>query len=567
MENSITPLLYGLIGSKENQELFKILGDYSLIGNDFSFNYTYINNTFTINSGTFVWNGILYQIQTPISKSDITSGYIYLYEFGREITIGVSVGIENNRNYVYLGTISGGVFTQTIQSINYNNENLAYLFRKVIDIDTKDAQQDVRMNNIETKNVDQDIAITNLGTITYDLSTRTNTIELKDITQDSRLNDLENNIAPPSMKGYWASYFDTTTQASNGVVKPVEYNSVYYEFGIRSINNNTIVFDQKGVFNVEFSFEVQNLDTHEHIAEFWFRVNGVDLPDSNTKITLLKQAHTVASWNFVYEAEVGDELQVIWYAPQTIVLESYLPQTNPVRPAVPSTIVTITQVSYLQKGDPFTYEDFTPEQLLALKGEKGDKGDIGAGVIAGGTAGQVLAKIDSTDYNTQWINNDVGDLATRVTATETKNTQQDTRLTNIESKNTTQDTRLDKLEEDTGWVKYQTTSNFYNYGTTTTGSIYFRKVGNIVFVRAILTPASTSTLADGKEAVVIEIPTIFKPSFDSTSLHQGSTRAIFMSRVNSNQIIIGRWRNDMANYPTSVATTTWLPFNTSYLVD
>lgn len=29
------------------------------------------------------------------------------------------------------------------------------------------------------------------------------------------------------------------------------------------------------------------------------------------------------------------------------------------------------------KGDPFTYEDFTAEQLAALKGEKGDKGDPG----------------------------------------------------------------------------------------------------------------------------------------------------------------------------------------------
>lgn len=29
------------------------------------------------------------------------------------------------------------------------------------------------------------------------------------------------------------------------------------------------------------------------------------------------------------------------------------------------------------KGDPFTYDDFTPEQLEALKGEKGDKGDDG----------------------------------------------------------------------------------------------------------------------------------------------------------------------------------------------
>ena len=30
------------------------------------------------------------------------------------------------------------------------------------------------------------------------------------------------------------------------------------------------------------------------------------------------------------------------------------------------------------KGEAFTYEDFTPEQLAALKGEKGDKGDTGA---------------------------------------------------------------------------------------------------------------------------------------------------------------------------------------------
>ena len=29
------------------------------------------------------------------------------------------------------------------------------------------------------------------------------------------------------------------------------------------------------------------------------------------------------------------------------------------------------------KGDPFTYEDFTPEQLASLKGDKGDKGDKG----------------------------------------------------------------------------------------------------------------------------------------------------------------------------------------------
>ena len=37
------------------------------------------------------------------------------------------------------------------------------------------------------------------------------------------------------------------------------------------------------------------------------------------------------------------------------------------------------------------------------QGEPGQNGQNGVGVPAGGTAGQVLAKIDETDYNTEWV--------------------------------------------------------------------------------------------------------------------------------------------------------------------
>lgn len=42
-------------------------------------------------------------------------------------------------------------------------------------------------------------------------------------------------------------------------------------------------------------------------------------------------------------------------------------------------------------------------------GEKGDSGENGVGVPAGGTAGQVLAKVDDTDYNTQWVDQTGGE--------------------------------------------------------------------------------------------------------------------------------------------------------------
>lgn len=56
-------------------------------------------------------------------------------------------------------------------------------------------------------------------------------------------------------------------------------------------------------------------------------------------------------------------------------------------------------------------------------GDKGDAGDIGpagpagatgatgAGVISGGNAGQILSKIDSTNYNTQWVTNNLNGLS------------------------------------------------------------------------------------------------------------------------------------------------------------
>ena len=84
------------------------------------------------------------------------------------------------------------------------------------------------------------------------------------------------------------------------------------------------------------------------------------------------------------------------------------------------------------KGEAFTYADFTEEQLAALKGPKGDtgeqgpkgdkgdtgepgvkgepgpKGDAGEGVPSGGTTGQVLKKKSNTDYDTEWVDESGG---------------------------------------------------------------------------------------------------------------------------------------------------------------
>ena len=45
-----------------------------------------------------------------------------------------------------------------------------------------------------------------------------------------------------------------------------------------------------------------------------------------------------------------------------------------------------------------------PQGIQGIPGPTGSTGPAGPGVPTGGTAGQVLAKIDNTNYNTQWVN-------------------------------------------------------------------------------------------------------------------------------------------------------------------
>lgn len=69
-----------------------------------------------------------------------------------------------------------------------------------------------------------------------------------------------------------------------------------------------------------------------------------------------------------------------------------------------SDIASITQdgATITVKLSDDTSHDFIVPTVQGPKGDKGDKGDTGAGVPEGGTAGQVLVKKSSTDYDTEW---------------------------------------------------------------------------------------------------------------------------------------------------------------------
>ena len=75
-------------------------------------------------------------------------------------------------------------------------------------------------------------------------------------------------------------------------------------------------------------------------------------------------------------------------------------------------ITTTVDVGTTTTGAPGTQASVTNSgssvnavfDFVIPRGEKGDKGDPGSGIISGGTTGQVLAKKSNTNYDTEWVN-------------------------------------------------------------------------------------------------------------------------------------------------------------------
>lgn len=110
-----------------------------------------------------------------------------------------------------------------------------------------------------------------------------------------------------------------------------------------------ITFSNPGLYNVAFSLQLGKTDNKTNVVTIWLSKNGLNVPDSATDLYLSDsnlKSRTVAAWNFFVAASSGDFVQLMISASnnlETSILAAPA-QTNPDRPAVPSTILTVNQV-------------------------------------------------------------------------------------------------------------------------------------------------------------------------------------------------------------------------------
>ena len=174
----------------------------------------------------------------------------------------------------------------------------------------------------------------------------------------NRLENVTRNLLSPSGGRFinlpFGSFYDEADQtaASTTTAYPITIGSTVLANDISIENNSQITFVYEGVYNIQFSVQLANNDNATQDIDIWFRKNGADIANSNSRFGLAPRKsagdpyHVIASLNFVDSFAAGDYVELYWCTTNTAAyIESYVAGTTPTRPAIPSVILTATFVS------------------------------------------------------------------------------------------------------------------------------------------------------------------------------------------------------------------------------
>lgn len=154
----------------------------------------------------------------------------------------------------------------------------------------------------------------------------------------------------------YACFYSTQTQTTSPTDPPkaMTYNNTDISSPFISIvndglgNPNQITFLNDGVYNIQFSAQIEKTGGTDHQVYIWLRKNGVDVSNTNTNLTLKGNAnYLVAAWNFFVSVTGGQYVEIMWFHTGSVSLKYEAANALIPCPATPSVILTVNKVSGL----------------------------------------------------------------------------------------------------------------------------------------------------------------------------------------------------------------------------
>ena len=144
----------------------------------------------------------------------------------------------------------------------------------------------------------------------------------------------------------FGSFIDLTTQTTSAnTPTPMRMRETITAKDVSIDEGTKMVVEQDGIYNVQFSAQIYRTSggTTQHV-DIWFRVNGVDIDNSNTKVTIQNDHYHNPAWNFFIRLHSGDYVEIMW-ATTANTIELIYENGSSIHPAIPSVIATINRIN------------------------------------------------------------------------------------------------------------------------------------------------------------------------------------------------------------------------------
>jgi hypothetical protein len=152
----------------------------------------------------------------------------------------------------------------------------------------------------------------------------------------------------------YGAFQDSTDQvaANTTTAYPVTFNTTDFSNGVTIASSSRITVANDGIWNLQFSLQFTNTTNASQDVDVWFRVNGTNVPNSNSRYGLSSRKaaddpfHIIMALNYFISLNATDYVEIMWRPTNTgVSIEQYAAGTSPTRPAIPSAIVTMSFVS------------------------------------------------------------------------------------------------------------------------------------------------------------------------------------------------------------------------------
>jgi hypothetical protein len=154
----------------------------------------------------------------------------------------------------------------------------------------------------------------------------------------------------------YGAFQDSTDQvaANTTTAYAVTFNTTDFSNGVTIASGSRITVADAGIWNLQFSIQLKNTTNDGQDVDIWFRKNGTNIDNSNSRFHLVARkgtgdpSHIIAALNFFVSMNSNDYIEIMWRTENTgVSIEHFGTSASPTRPAVPSAIATMSFVSNL----------------------------------------------------------------------------------------------------------------------------------------------------------------------------------------------------------------------------